>query len=118
MPRAEFWPWIVTGAVAQILATALMLAAMNDRSFVVTIAYTKTEPVQTAIFGLVLLGDRLTPALAVAILIAGALCARGFTGDPDGLAHALPLAARPGGARRDLPRLEAFDVCGPHGRDR
>jgi drug/metabolite transporter (DMT)-like permease len=72
MPRAEFWPWIVTGAVAQILATALMLAAMNDRSFVVTIAYTKTEPMQTAIFGLVLLGDRLTPALAVAILIASA----------------------------------------------
>ncbi|HEY5608271.1 MAG TPA: EamA/RhaT family transporter, partial [Alphaproteobacteria bacterium] len=36
VPRAEFWPWIVTGAVAQILATALMLAAMNDRSFVVT----------------------------------------------------------------------------------
>jgi drug/metabolite transporter (DMT)-like permease len=72
VPRAEFWPWIVTGAVAQILATALMLAAMNDRSFVVTIAYTKTEPVQTAIFGLVLLGDRLTPALGAAILIASA----------------------------------------------
>lgn len=72
MPRAEFWPWIVTGAVAQILATALMLAAMNDRSFVVTIVYTKTEPMQTAIFGLVLLGDRLTPALAAAILIASA----------------------------------------------
>ena len=72
LPRAEFWPWIATGAVAQILATALMLAAMNDRSFVVTIAYTKTEPVQTAIFGLVLLGDRLTPALGAAILIASA----------------------------------------------
>ena len=71
-PSAEFWPWIVTGAVAQILATALMLAAMNDRSFVVTIAYTKTEPVQTAIFGLVLLGDRLTWPLAAAILIASA----------------------------------------------
>jgi drug/metabolite transporter (DMT)-like permease len=70
MPRAEFWPWIVTGAVAQILATALMLAAMGERSFVVTIAYTKTEPIQTAIFGLVLLGDRLTPALTAAILIA------------------------------------------------
>src|SRR5881396_1104933 len=30
-----FWPWAVVGAGAQILATALMLATMNDRSFVV-----------------------------------------------------------------------------------
>ena len=45
-------------AGAQIAATALMLAAMNDRSFVVTIAYIKTEPVQAALFGLIFLGDR------------------------------------------------------------
>ena len=48
------------GAGAQIVATALMLAAMNDRSFVVTIAYIKTEPIQAALFGLIFLGDRLT----------------------------------------------------------
>ncbi len=38
-----------------------MLAAMNDRSFVVTIAYIKTEPVQVALFGLIFLGDVVTP---------------------------------------------------------
>src|SRR5437763_16714778 len=38
-----FWPWLVVGTVAQIVATALMLAAMNLRSFVVATAYTKTE---------------------------------------------------------------------------
>src|SRR4249919_2804220 len=38
-PPMAFWPWMVLGAGAQILATALMLATMNDRSFVVTIAY-------------------------------------------------------------------------------
>ena len=71
-PTLVFWPWIVLGFVAQIAATALMLAAMNDRSFVVTIAYIKTEPVQVALFGFVLLGDKVTPLLAVAILVATA----------------------------------------------
>ena len=45
-------------AFAQVAATALMLAAMGERSFVVTIAYIKTEPIQVAVFGLLFLGDR------------------------------------------------------------
>src|SRR6202040_525556 len=71
-PGAAYWAWVADGALAQIAATALMLAAMNERSFVVTIAYIKTEPVQVALFGLVLLGDAVTPWLALAILIATA----------------------------------------------
>src|SRR3954465_7062682 len=67
-----FWPWAVVGAGAQILATALMLATMNDRSFVVTIAYIKTEAIQGALFGLVFLGDPLTIGMVVAILVATA----------------------------------------------
>src|SRR5712691_9618967 len=67
-----FWPWAVVGVGAQILATALMLATMNDRSFVVTIAYIKTEPIQAAIFGLIFLGDPLTIGMIVAILVATA----------------------------------------------
>src|SRR4051794_36993401 len=51
-------------------ATALMLAAMNDRSFVVVYAYIKTEPVQAALFGLIFLGDVVTLPMATAILIA------------------------------------------------
>ena len=43
---------------------------MNDRSFVVVYAYIKTEPVQAALFGLLFLGDVVTPAAAAAILIA------------------------------------------------
>ena len=43
----------------------LMLAAMGERSFVVTIAYIKTEPIQVALFGLIFLGDKLSlPALS------------------------------------------------------
>src|SRR5262249_4918821 len=48
-----YWVWVVAGALTQIAATALMLAAMNDRSFVVVYAYIKTEPVQVALFGLI-----------------------------------------------------------------
>ncbi len=69
-PPLIFWPWVLWGAAAQVLATALMLAAMNDRSFVVTIAYIKTEAVQAAIFGLIFLGDRVTLPLMVAIVVA------------------------------------------------
>src|SRR4051812_24633338 len=71
-PPAVYWPWVLDGALAQIAATALMLAAMNERSFVVVYAYIKTEPVQVALFGLVFLGDAVTPLMAAAILIATA----------------------------------------------
>ena len=69
-PTPAFWPWLLLGALCQILATGLMLLAMNDRSFVVTTAYLKTEAIQTAIFGFVFLGDHLTALKVVAILIA------------------------------------------------
>ena len=69
-PPAVYWPWILQGSIAQIAATALMLAAMSDRSFVVVYAYIKTEPVQAALFGLVFLGDVVTLPMGAAILIA------------------------------------------------
>jgi len=71
-PTLNFWPWLLDGALAQIAATALMLAAMGERSFVVTIAYIKTEPVQVALFGLIFLGDAVSPLMAAAIVIATA----------------------------------------------
>ena len=69
-PTVSFWPWLLLGALSQIVATGLMLLAMNERSFVVTTAYLKTEALQTAIFGFVFLGDQLTAAKVLAILIA------------------------------------------------
>jgi len=69
-PGPVFWPWVIDGAFAQVAATALMLAAMGERSFVVTIAYIKTEPVQVAIFGLLFLGDAVTWPMMTAIVIA------------------------------------------------
>jgi len=64
--------WTTAAALAQIAATALLLAAMQARSFVVTTAYAKTEPVQVAVFGLAFLGDKVTPGQSAAILIATA----------------------------------------------
>jgi drug/metabolite transporter (DMT)-like permease len=72
VPGLAVLAWTALGAVSQIAATALMLAAMRERSFVVTTAYTKTEPVQVALFALIFLGDKVSPALAVAILLATA----------------------------------------------
>jgi drug/metabolite transporter (DMT)-like permease len=71
-PTAQFWPWLLLGALTQITGTGMMLLAMNDRSFVVTTAYLKTEAIQTAIFGFVFLGDHLTWLKVIAIMIATA----------------------------------------------
>jgi drug/metabolite transporter (DMT)-like permease len=71
-PGLSFWPWVIDGMGAQMIATALMLMAMGERSFVVAIAYIKTEPVQVALFGLIFLGDALSVGTVAAILIATA----------------------------------------------
>ena len=68
LPAPGFATFILLGAVSQILATGLMLAAMKQRSFSVVTALLKTEAVQIAVFGLVVLGDRL-PLLAVAAIL-------------------------------------------------
>ena len=62
--------WTVFGAVSQVIATSLMLAAMRTKSFVVAVAYTKTEAAQIALFGLVALNNPPTAALIAAIVLA------------------------------------------------
>jgi drug/metabolite transporter (DMT)-like permease len=69
-PPQAFWPWLLLGALNQIIGTGLMLLAMTDRSFVVTTAYLKTEAIQTAIFGFIFLSDPLSVMKIVAIVIA------------------------------------------------
>jgi drug/metabolite transporter (DMT)-like permease len=66
----DFALWTLLGALTQIGGTALMLLTMEQRSFVVTVAYLKTEPVLVALMGLVFLGDPLTGAMALAIAVA------------------------------------------------
>jgi drug/metabolite transporter (DMT)-like permease len=62
--------WSILGAGSQIAATAMLLAALKQKSFVVTTALIKIEPVHVALFGLVFLGDAVSVPLIVAILVA------------------------------------------------
>lgn len=57
------------GSAAQIMATALMLRLMLQRSFAVTTAWLKTEPVLVALVAALVLGDPLTLPMLVAIAI-------------------------------------------------
>ncbi|WP_144640684.1 DMT family transporter [Bordetella genomosp. 13] len=68
--NTPFLLFVLAGALLQIAATALMLAAMRERSFVVVTAWTKTEPVQVALFGFAVLGDPLSPAGMLAVVLA------------------------------------------------
>jgi multidrug transporter EmrE-like cation transporter len=63
-------PLLSVGAGAQLAATAFLIAAMEQRSFVVAVAYSKTEIIQIALYSLVLLGERLSIPTAVAIVLA------------------------------------------------
>ncbi|MCZ7566305.1 MAG: EamA/RhaT family transporter [Burkholderiales bacterium] len=55
------------GATAQIVATALLLRVMAERNFALGVAYSKTEIVQVALFGVAFLGDPVTGVAALAI---------------------------------------------------
>jgi drug/metabolite transporter (DMT)-like permease len=72
VPTSQWFGWVLVGALTQIVATAMLLFAMKERSFVLITALSKTEPVHVAIFGLVFLADRLTWGLALAIGLATA----------------------------------------------
>lgn len=74
-PGLWFLPMTAAGAGAQVAATAMMLDAMQSRSFVVVTAYTKCEPVLVAVAAWAVLGEPLGPAglIAVAISTAGVL---------------------------------------------
>jgi drug/metabolite transporter (DMT)-like permease len=91
-----FWPWVIAGALTQIAATALMLAVMGERSFVVAYAYIKTEPVQVALFGLLFLGDHVPLLAGAAILIA--------------TAGVIVISLKPGAARASTLRSTALGI--------
>ena len=67
-----FLGWTVVASLSQIAATALLLRCMQERNFALGVAYAKTEIIQVAVFGLVLLGDRVSLATVGAILVATA----------------------------------------------
>jgi drug/metabolite transporter (DMT)-like permease len=68
-PNPTFIVYAVVGGLAQITATALLLYSFSFRNFAVGTTYSKTETVQTAIFGIVILGDPLGLGATAAIVI-------------------------------------------------
>ena len=67
VPNLRFALFAMLGGVAQITATALLVYLFSLRNFAVGTTYSKTETVQTAIFGLVILSEPVSPAAAFAI---------------------------------------------------
>ena len=69
-PSVPFVAWVTLGAVAQLAATAFLIAAMEERSFVVAVTYAKTEIVQIGLYSIVLLGEPLSLPAVSAIALA------------------------------------------------
>lgn len=67
--NARFLLWSVLGGLAQIVATLLLIHLFSFRNFVVGTAYSRTEPIQAALLGLILLGETLTPFAVAAIMV-------------------------------------------------
>jgi drug/metabolite transporter (DMT)-like permease len=89
-PDGSFALFLLLGGTAQIGATGLMLAAMRERSFATVTAIIKTEPVQVAVFGFLVLGDRLSGSAVLAILLATAGVIL-LSGRPDGAGGVRPI---------------------------
>ena len=66
---ARFWMFAVAGGIGQIIGTFCTVALFSERSFAVGIAFTKTETVQVAVFGLLVLGEAVSGFGFAAILI-------------------------------------------------
>ncbi|MEM6578780.1 MAG: EamA family transporter [Pseudomonadota bacterium] len=59
-PGGLFWVYVLSGGLAQILATWCVVLLFAERNFAVGITFKKTEVIQTAIVGLIILGDRIS----------------------------------------------------------
>lgn len=66
---AAFWAYAVTGALAQLLATACVVALFAQRNFAVGITLKKTEVILTALIGLIVLGEGVSPSVVAAIAV-------------------------------------------------
>ncbi|QMU56894.1 MAG: EamA family transporter [Boseongicola sp.] len=69
----QFWPYALGGGLAQILATVCTVSLFKQRAFAVGITFKKTEVMLTALAGLVILGDHISP-------VGAAFIALGFVG--------------------------------------
>ena len=97
---AAFWIYVALAAVSQVLATMLVVALFSLRHFAVGITLKKSEVLQTALVGLVVLGERLAP-LGIAALGLGLVALLVLTDMP----------GRDGGLSRWLNRSAAYGLA-------
>ncbi len=67
--NTTFLVWAVVGGLAQIAATFLLVYLFSFRNFAVGTAYSRTEPAQAAIFGLIFLSEKASAGAIAAIAI-------------------------------------------------
>ncbi|OXT01777.1 hypothetical protein B7H23_02130 [Notoacmeibacter marinus] len=74
-PNMTFLGWVVVAAMAQIIAQALLVHLFSYRNFAVGTAYSRTEPAQAALFGILFLGEGFGPGgwAAVALTVFGVM---------------------------------------------
>ncbi|MEN9060784.1 DMT family transporter [Ponticoccus litoralis] len=86
-----FWGWAVAGGLGQILATILVVLTFRERNFAVGITFKKTEVIQTALLGLAVLGERVSPGgwAAIGLGLAGVLLLSRTPGSATRLAEGL-----------------------------
>jgi drug/metabolite transporter (DMT)-like permease len=65
----RFWLFATVGGIGQIMATACVVALFATRNFAVGIVFSKTEVLQTALLGLIVLGEGISIWGIVAISI-------------------------------------------------
>ncbi len=68
-PNVAFAGYVVVGGSAQILGTVFLIRSFAVRNFAVGTAYSKTETMQAAMFGIVLLGEGVGQFAVLGILI-------------------------------------------------
>ena len=66
----EFFFWVVLFAVAQILATALLISLFHHKNFMVSITYTKSEAIFITFLGIIFLSEQISPAGWLGIIVA------------------------------------------------
>ena len=91
-PMAVFWAYAVGGAMAQMLATACVVALFGRRNFAVGVTLSKTEVILTALIGLIVLGEAVSMPVLMAIMLG--FVAVILLSDPPESPIALPWHAR------------------------
>ena len=69
VPGPAFWAFAAVGGLGQILATVCVLLLFGRRNFAVGLTLKKSEVILTALVGLAVLGDAISPVAAAALAV-------------------------------------------------